>query len=233
MLDMALGAHPECASVGELVHWQERNCSLCGENCEYWSRFREIVDPPRLHETACQVFQRPFIVDSSKKTDWVKANLRFVRNYKIIRLVRDGYDRLLTHKERNGVIGKDAIRKWVRREERITRMLRHLDHLVVRYEDLCDRDALEECCGFLGLDYDPSMREYWKVRHHGISGSEKAYALIRAYHDVPLNETQKRFVERHGFELKQREKVHFMNPSEQALWVRYGRPMNRRLGYNS
>lgn len=231
MLDMAIGAHSQCASVGELVYWDTRECELCGHACEYWKQFSEIVRPPHFHDAAFSVFKTPYIIDSSKKTRWASDSLKTVERYKIIRLVRDGYDRLLTSKEKFGVVSKDSIQKWVRRESRIEKFLQGKAHLTVRYEDVCDGDGLQNCCEFLGIEYEPGMREFWKVRHHGVSGSQKAYSLIRAYHGLPLNDQQQKFFDQHGFELKQREKKRFMEPAEEALWKKYGEPMNRKLGY--
>lgn len=231
MLDMALGAHSQCVSVGELVYWESRSCSLCGDDCEYWRRFREIVKPPRIHEAAHQVFDSPFLIDSSKKVKWLQSSIRHVDHYKIIRLVRNGYDRLLTLREKKGAVSKEGILKWVRREERINTALKGLEHITVRYEDVCDGTALQDCCEFIGIEFEPLMREYWKIPHHGLSGSEKAYSLIRAYQGLPITDTQKKFIDTHGFTFTSRKEIRFMNADEETLWKRYGQKMNQQLGY--
>lgn len=217
MLDLMLASNKDVTTFGELMQYGRRKCAFCGVNCNFWKAYEQGIMPGGI------------IIDSSKKVEWVAKHYR--PGDKIIQLIRNGFDRLLTYKERFGKVKAEYISKWVRKEKKIHGFLKDKDHIIVKYEDVCEGDGLKQCCDYLGIEHKPEMKEYWKHEHHGLPGSKKTYALVKAYHKRPLDPVESKFVKKHGFNTNIRKQINFMNKEEQALWAKHGEKFNRKMGY--
>ena len=212
-----LASNEKCFTVGELMQYGKRKCAFCGFDCDFWKGYEQGVLPGGI------------MIDSSKKVEWIKKHYK--PGDKIIQLIRNGFDRLLTYKERFGKVKAGYISKWVLKEKKIRTFLKDKDYFTVKYEDVCEGDGLQQCCDYLGIEYNPDMKSFWKFEHHGLPGSKKTYALVKAHHKRPLDPVEAKFVKEHGFNTNIRKQINFMSKEEKALWVKHGEKFNRKLGY--
>jgi len=99
---------------------------------------------------------------------------------KFIHLIRDGRAvtaSMLRKRWKNRITSMwRAARQWrydVRRNHRLLKRQPAADQIMVRYEDLiADRHAeLSRICDFLGMQYDPTMIEFWNGDHHPAGGN--------------------------------------------------------------
>ena len=250
MLDMMLGSHPDCASLGHfsLVEQKEKPteklskiqqqgfCSLCGNTCEKWDEFDKIVRPPAYHSAAFEVFGSNILIDSSKKIHWIDltAGVGGVLP-KIIRVVRHGLDRLWTAHVRSGEISKKDIVRWIEHEQYIDKYMymAPLQKMTVKYEDVCSGEGLQQCCSFIGIDYRPDMREFWKHEHHTIMANPKTSMLMRLHHGKPVSLTQDQqdLLRARGYKVKPMNRRGLFSVKEKELFMKYGEKYNRKQGY--
>jgi hypothetical protein len=100
--------------------------------------------------------------------------------------------------------------------------------ILVKYEEI--ERQLPEICAFIGINYQPGMKEFWKHPHHGLLGSKTAYSLVRAYHQMGDGHGQ--FVQTHGFSLKPRVGHGFLDKADIKVFAAHGgKKLNRLLGY--
>jgi hypothetical protein len=241
MFGHIFGAHPKATNLGEFSYmaggrynkhgYSQKvltlgECVTCGNNCEKWHKFREILQKPYYFDAAFRVFNTPYLIDTSKKIKWyTDMASRINGKAKIIRLTRNIYSRLRKAKKRKGKLTTSVLSGWINKEKALTKLLKNKHHLVVKYEDLCEGSGIRDSCNFLGLDYKKEMLQYWTVPQHGIGGDSNARALISANSDE-----QKDFVENHGFTIRKRDCP--LSKKEVKMIVGCGADaMNRSLGY--
>lgn len=229
MLDLMLGSHPECSSLGEFNRYK-KTCGLCGVECEYWKQYNKYNKKYNCWTSVYKTFKTPILIDSSKKIHWVKEHGK-KQKHKIIRIIRNGYDRMKTYIDRDGYLKASNVKNWVRKEKKITAFCNKRKHLLVKYEDICESNDLQRCCEFIGIDYRPEMREFWKIKHHAIPGSNKTYALLRKYHDVNLGNYETTMIENHGFEVKIRKRFVMSDKDYKTFVKNGGLKLNKKLGY--
>lgn len=232
LLDLMLGSHPECSSLGEAWRKDGDGCDLCGGVCEKWAGFDYKKDG-RFYKKLFERFDTPILVDSSKKEDWVREIYFKMADVKVIRLRRDGRRRLLAYKEEFGEVSAKQVKRWIRKEKKIRWATRGIPCLNVRYEDICDGDALQKCCDYIGIDYKPEMREYWTAAHHGYYGSCRAFSLVKAHHGKALTEKESSFVEKQGFVVKSNNDFSFLNAEELKVFEKRAGDLNRKFGYGN
>lgn len=231
MLDLMLGSHPDCFSMGELCLLKKRVCGYCGKDCNYWNGYRQALKVPYYYKTAFEVFKKPILIDSSKKWKWFIERRRKEKfNFSIIHLVRHGLDRLKAKKKQDGHIRPSVIMAWVNTHNRCEEIRKKHNGILIKYEEL-NGDGLEKVCNHIGIDYRPEMKEFWKRRHHGLLGSKTAYSLVKAYHKKALGEHGE-FVKAHGFNVKPRLGHGFLDSRDLKVFKKhFGERLNRRLGY--
>ena len=217
LLDLMIGSHPECFSLGEFCHVEQiirgsRTCSICGEMCDFWSRFRERVDPPEYHQCASECAGDKILIDSSKQLDWQKRSIANIDRFLVIDLRRICYGALLYKLSKGDGIRRKDVEKWVRTRKEIDNHVRWLgaNALSVNYEDLCEdpETVLNRICKFISIDFDPCMLKFWEGDHHICGGNGKPVRLIKQHRGLPVSDpankgpiTQK-FHETTGFEIK-------------------------------
>jgi len=83
LVNCVLGAHPSIFGGGEL-HWLVGDqsdppvsvCTICGPDCRFWAeRTRAWIRRDYIYHQVSRMFGRPFVVDSSKMTDWFERTL--------------------------------------------------------------------------------------------------------------------------------------------------------------
>jgi len=232
MLDLIISSNPKCASLGELTLFEKRQCGFCDSDCHKWEEYKKMVRLPYYYDAAFNVFKKPILVDSSKKWRGLKERVKLEPeyDYKVIHLVRNGLDRLRFRKKFWGKIEPYVIHGWTRTHNKCEKMRKKHNGVLVRYEDLGKINIIKNLCGYIGIDYEPSMRDFWQHEHHGILGSKTAYSLVRAFHG--LSENTDSFVLEHGFDLKPRTGHKFLDKKDLQIFERHGGlKLNKELGY--
>jgi len=239
MLDMILGSHPECASLGEICLAHKRNCGFCGMNCKWWIKYWKIyakrvgcylrVSNIFRYEETFEAFNADILIDSSKKWKWLKERMKYEKyDYKIIHLIRNGKDRLKTKKRLCGKIEPKIVQAWVNTHRECEKIRKKHGGILVKYEEI--KQEIPRICDFIGIDYQPQMLEFWKHEHHGLPGSKTAFALMRNYHNIVTKHDD--FIKSHGFNLKPRLGHEFLDEKDLKIFDRCGgNKLNERLGY--
>lgn len=230
VLDLIISSNSKCATVGELRLFGKHQCGMCEKSCSYWDSYRKLVGRYGIYGAAFEVFNKDILVDSSKRWHWIFERVgKEDYNYKIIHLVRNGLDRLKTQKIQKGLIRKSDVKGWVKTYERSEEIRKQHDGLFVRYEDIHREEEIRRICGFVGIEFEPTMLEFWKFQHHGIAGSPTAYSFVKSYHGIGGGID---FYRRHGFNIRPRLGHDFLSKKDVKVFKKYGgEKLNRKLGY--
>lgn len=249
LIDMMIGAHPSCTSLGEFKHIVERVadrshniCAICRDRCVYWDRFAQVVEPPYYHSTAFEVFGTPILVDSSKSMNWIRSNLPYVgAEVKIVSIIRQGLATLTKAKRKHGSITKNHVMTWLDANLRLDSFIRDVsprNRLTVRYEDLCDNtDAvLARVCNFLQISYKRSMEQFWTAHHHVIGGNTKPIALAQLHSGTrtvsELHPDVQDFISRNGFSIQLDNRYsNRLSERDRLVFEKYGGWLDARRGY--
>jgi len=179
LLDLLLGSHSLVFSLGELNQLQgildnpeteDRLCSICLGECEYWNRrlppnllrqyfpkrtylnrlLKGLYQPDEsLYQHLITYFEHDILVDSSKNCDWITAQMKSPQHWEtmspiLLYMVRDGR-----------AVVNSYLRKYPEKsiEREVQRWQRHTEEMeayyeqftgkkmIVRYEELCTRPA--------------------------------------------------------------------------------------------
>ncbi|GGA13488.1 sulfotransferase [Okeania sp. KiyG1] len=135
------------------------------------------------------------IIDASKAYPWIGEKIQAeeftsgkVEAY-LIHLVRDGravvnsYSRKYPHWD----MAKVAT-EWVEKSKLRNDFFEKFNpekRIEIAYEKLASNphQTVERICDFVGINFVPSMIEYWQYDHYDISGNEGTYSLIRRYRE--------------------------------------------------
>ena len=191
LLDLMIGSHPQCSSLGEFVHFSEKvtsdkpMCVVCNSDCEVWQKFIHIHKKRSPFDAAFDAFGSSYLVDSSKRISW--AQKYGTKNDFYIHIVRYGLATLLKTKRKSGKIIPKNVNGWIKSNRNISKFVSHSKHGIrVRYEDLVTStvEELSRICKFIGIEYYDKMREFWKVKHHVIGGNSKPISAVRIFHNL-------------------------------------------------
>jgi len=177
-LNLMLGSHRRAFSVGEmkkLLRDPAARCTVHGADCSFWSRFDAQAPGNPLRRVADLAERDVLVLNNTRAVlpaqDAPDIDGRFVH------LVRDGRA-VAASMIRKGMCRSmwSAARTIVhelRRNERLLRRYPPDRVLTVNYEQLvADPQAeLRRICTFAGLDFEPSMLEFWQREHHYLGGN--------------------------------------------------------------
>lgn len=192
-LALLLGSHSRALYVGELnkmFHDEPMPCRLCEEKQQPCPIFHDAAQlkSKHVHAAALERTARAILVDNSKTMAWSKKFLteaRFERRY--LHLLRD--PRAIAYSLQMRGRKPDHL-DWMEKNFEIKNFLREhkLESRVVIYNELADRpDAiLQSVCSWLGLEYEPTQKEYWNFEHHGPGRNGATAAFLEQY--VPSEE---------------------------------------------
>lgn len=239
MLGMILGSHPMITNIGEAYNLDDSFiskekkeiikkqglCGVCGKKCGFWGSASKILGDNGI------------IVDTSKLVSWVE---KFpVLGNKFIRITRSIYDRMGFFKNKKGRITEEIIKNHIRYEKKISNFLSGKDHFVVKYEELCRKQGLNEIMSFIGLPPTPTndlMWNFWENMQHPIRGNGFANLLVKLHHGLvkesDLNLKKQQFMKSIGFNIKFINRSVYLSFEDVQLINRLGgKEIDRRLGY--
>lgn len=197
-------------------HSVERICGICPEHCDFWDRHASTFVMQRYFSNnrrfgsvirKISYFHRSIydylfkwtdanlLIDSSKKTWWVKRQLHFQHHWRktqpvLIYVQRDGravVNSFLRKYPERGI--RDITRDWKRRVNQLNEFYANFSssqRTIIRYEDLATspNSVISELCSFLHIPYRPDMLHFWTHEHHIISGNAGTRSMIMRYRDT-------------------------------------------------
>lgn len=196
LLGMILGSHSQCFYAGEAMktsylHRQEpplrkRMCKFCGLGCPIWSK----IEPSNVENIYTQIMaisQKPIIVDSSKRIDWLQQKIAQVIANNLtpylIFIQRDGRavinSRIRKSPDQNV---SEIIKSWIKNITETEELFQGFSHqkIKIRYEELATQPVLiiSNLCDSLGLSYESSMLNYYQHEHHPLGGNSGTQSLV-------------------------------------------------------
>lgn len=196
LLGLVLGSHSECFYAGEAKKTlfigdaskplRKRVCKICGESCRIWSRFTQ-PPAPDVYEQIARLADRPVVVDSTKKVDWIRARTAELDAvgvpHKRLFLMRDGRavvnSRARKYPERAPAA---LVEEWLAQVSATEALIAERPDaaLGVRYEALATEPeaTFRETCVFLGLPFEPDMLRYETHEHHPLGGNTGTQSVV-------------------------------------------------------
>lgn len=165
---------------------------------------------------------------------------RLLPEARFIILIRDGRDVALSIKQT--WFGQDQTlqsmaQEWTRRVRESLRQARANEEIcqVVRYEQLVRNpyETLQRICGFLNIDFESSMLEYYERTPHRLAQFGTRLAkngmLLTKSQRLAIHAKTHRPPDRHNTEKWRRQ----MNPEDQAAFLKIAGEQLEALGYES
>ena len=194
-LNLMLGSHPQAFAVGEMKLIDKVGEPVCAfdlRDCPIWSRY----DPAAEENPFLQIARI-----TGKRVLVANKNQRYFRHLnhpliepRFLHLIRDGRAATasMLRKQRAGSMWA-AAREWVhdvKRHHRLLRRQRSEQRRSVVYERLVEDTPgeLRSICQFIGIDYDPTMLEYWRKTHHPLGGNRGTLLAMARRSGVELTE---------------------------------------------
>ncbi len=183
MLDLTLGSLPGCKSLGEVhsffrptVPEQKRVICSCGRLCDFWIK-ASVYGAREFYSSVFRDYPDVrILIDSSKSIPWI--------NEQTERLLKMGYrvkhllvwkdvDEYRISRQKRGR-GKGWARSWIRYHRAYLSWPR--EFFCVKLKDLLNGfdSVAGAICEWLGVEFEPGIREYWKSEHHIVFGSATA-----------------------------------------------------------
>jgi len=196
LLGMILGAHTEVVYGGELRKSEflgdetrplkKRVCKLCGPECPIWGGLQHPLTPD-VYEVLSRRTGRPTVVDSSKSTVWLSAQIdalvaEGVRTT-LIYLRRDGRAILASRRRKYPELTSgEIIEDWLEQIARTDAMAARFPGEVIelRYEQLATEpeSTVRELCRRLGLTFEAPMLRFWESLQHPLGGNDGTQFLV-------------------------------------------------------
>jgi hypothetical protein len=205
--------------------------------------------PGRLFDVVFAAFPRTdVLVDSSKSTGWAAWNAR-AGGYRtlFLLLIRDLRPLAVTYMRLFGQGIEQATRSVVQRLQIYRDFLAKqepADCVQLRYEDLVSHPAEvgARLCERLGLDFEPSMLEYYRRPQHNFAGNPGPNAVVRLHHGgdpgpilARVDRANRDYYRLENldtaFRLDERWRGH-LSAEMEMQFRRIGGSLNRELGYD-
>ena len=147
-----------------------------------------MTNSQKLYDVVNQINGTKIRTDSSKSP--FRAKLMYLhspKDVRIIHLVRDGKDVVVSHMRNHNYSTRQAVKLW-RRHWYYTQMwsfnVPKSQKLTVQYERLTASPfyEVERICDFLGINFEEHMLDFRKIEHHNIGGNIMRYRKEGIYH---------------------------------------------------
>lgn len=201
LLGLLLGNHSSSFFCGEgkkSIYLQKENtpahkrfCKFCGADCPIWG---DLCPTPALdlYETLTQQLwhkqqQQPtLMVDSSSGVGWIRQQWQTVATTAqpyLIFLKRDG--RAVVNSYRRKYPERDLseiIHNWRNKIQQTQLLFEEFsgEKLILHYEELALHTdvVLKRLCEFLGIAYEPDMRNFGNAEYHVLGGNNGTQYLV-------------------------------------------------------
>ena len=189
MLDLILGSSTGCRSLGEVhsffrptVAKQQHVICSCGQLCDFWLK-RADHDPGEFYKSIFK--QYPYtriLIDSSKSVLWInELSARLSNMGYIVKhiLIWKDLTEFRKSREKRGRI-KGWASSWIRYHRAYLCKSReffsiNLNQLLNDFEVLA-----RDICAYLGIQFEPNIKKYWRNDHHIVFGSATARLKLHA-----------------------------------------------------
>jgi hypothetical protein len=172
-----LGAHSQIFGCGELSKIYKKNdvtctCGKLRPECPVWSNFSWQDSIYKIYQELPSITDKPHIVDSTKKVDWLKIT-KARNDIFIIHLKRNPLG-VFNSMQKNHDIGvKGFAKKWKLAEQRIKAVKNRENSITIKYEDLIlyPERTLTAVLQRIQLKFEPQMLNFKSAEQHQIGGN--------------------------------------------------------------
>jgi len=243
LLCMMIGSHAKAVAVGEIskIYGKsdlEKACLLCEEKCPLWDEFSKIWTPEKNIFKQLFTFTGKEIISISKIGKFKDQINTEDFAIKVIRLIRDGRAHMASllrkYPERPA---KEIVTDWKKSSALQDKWIESFpvkDTITLRYEDFVGnkRLVMGQVCDFLEIDFQPSMLEYWKKKHHIISGNLGTLSFVKRYFNMPYKTSDDTFYKMQDPEVFLDERwKHELDQDLLFVFEAIGGRLNRKYGY--
>jgi Sulfotransferase family len=201
LLGLLLGNHSSSFFCGEgkkSLYLQKENapahkrfCKFCGADCPIWSDLLLTPELDLYEALAQQIWHKQqqrstLMIDSSSGIDWIQRQWQTVTTSAqpyLIFLQRDG--RAVVNSYRRKYPERDLseiIQNWRNKIQQTQELFDEFRgaKLIVHYEELALHTdiVLERLCEFLGIAYEPEMRNFGNAEYHVLGGNNGTQYLV-------------------------------------------------------
>ncbi len=244
-LNILLGSHSKIISLGEISKIFGKAdlrdaCSLCVGECRFWGKFNKIWQPNGDFFSQLSEFSgKPFISVS---------NIGNFNNYlysenitiKVIRLIRDGRAFTACTLQNHSHFTIDSIvQTWRNSSIKIDDWVSSFpsnDRLTLRYEDILSdkKSKLLLICNFIGIEFESSMLEYWKVKHHLVGVNKGNLSYVKQYlGSNSLTMDDQFYNQQSPDDFKDERWRYELDPFQLSTFERIAGKLNQQYGYES
>lgn len=242
-LSMLIGTHSQSLTLGEidvidgLTHLNNA-CMLCGEHCDFWEAFNRVWVPEKNIFLQLAEFSGKHILSISKMEKYRKYINHDKVLVKVIRLLRDGRAVTASYLRKYPQRTYEAIvKQWVESSQENDHWVAEIspeNQMVLRYEDLVADTAagMREICTFLGVGFEETMIEFWKVKHHIVNGNRGTVSFVQRHFGMGSEPVDKRFYEHQEPDTFRDERWRAeLTPYQRYLFDKIGGALHKSYGY--
>jgi hypothetical protein len=186
-VNLLLGSHSQAFSAGEmkqLLKIPPADCTLHGKKCSLWTRFKFPSKENPFRQLSRLTGKRVLVVNNSRK--FLPMQQEPGIRSRFVHLVRDGRAVVASFLRKSPDMSVwSTARLWnhdLRRNHRLIRRQPRKHVTTLLYENIHQNTEpeLRRLCGFIGIDYEPSMLQFWTGDRHYLGGNRGTlYSILR------------------------------------------------------
>lgn len=196
LLGLILGSHSDCFYCGEAKNSSfmddekrpiaKRTCKICGLDCPVWGNLT-LSDRSQLYEQVSIKTQKEIIIDSTKESSWIEAQLEKIENTQwqpfLIFLQRDGRAVINSWlRKRPEKDAKEQVISWIEKIQSAKQIFNKFadKKIKIRYEELATKPEaqIQKICNLLEINYQPEMLKFYEHEHHPLGGNIGTQSLV-------------------------------------------------------
>ncbi|BAW96600.1 hypothetical protein NIES970_15330 [[Synechococcus] sp. NIES-970] len=220
LLGLLLGNHSSSFFCGEgkkslYLHKKnapahKRFCKFCGPDCPIWGDLDLTPELDLYEQLAQQLWRKQqrhqtLMIDSSSGVNWIRQQCQAIAKTTaqpyLIFLQRDG--RGVVNSYRRKYPERDLsqiIQQWREKIQQTQVLFEEFSgpKLILHYEELAlDTDTvLARLCEFLGIVYEPEMRNFGNAEYHVLGGNNGTQYLVAQGQQQARTQTGQKFLTR-------------------------------------